>query len=445
MGEGFQQAQVRTLVIGQIGQPGAHIEIGQRGQLAQGVGQRSQARCAGGRLVQRLERLVAGPPLEQGRIENLGLHRLGDEIVHARRQAALPVFGKGIGGHGDDRQILPLRQLPNLPRRRDAVHARHLHVHQHDVEILAGDLGAGFQAIHRRLHLHPGVTQQFKADFEIDRLIIDEQDAQRLAGLGQFLRHLVHVGCRHGRLGVLGAALENAGEPEGAALARFAFDAHFTAHQGGQALGDGQPQAGAAELAGGRAVGLDEGFEQLVAGLGRQADAGIAHRKAQGQLLIGAIQHIHAQADRAGGREFDGVAGEIEQGLAHPGFIALDPQRAIGTAEFQRQPLFLGALGDDRAHLVEQDIERKIALFQIQPAGLDFGQVQDVVDDGEEMLGRGVDFPEMLEVAGGAGRIAAEQESQPEDGVHRGPDLVAHVGQEGALCLAGAFGLLLGQ
>ena len=28
VGEGFQQAQVRTLVIGQIGQPGAHIEIG---------------------------------------------------------------------------------------------------------------------------------------------------------------------------------------------------------------------------------------------------------------------------------------------------------------------------------------------------------------------------------------------------------------------------------
>jgi hypothetical protein len=40
--------------------------------------------------------------------------------------------------------------------------------------------------------------------------------------------------------------------------------------------------------------------------------------------------------------------------------------------------------------------------------------------------------------------VALEQVGHADDGVHRGADLVAHVGQEGALGLVGRLGGLLG-
>ena len=60
----------------------------------------------------------------------------------------------------------------------------------------------------------------------------------------------------------LGMARQARGQPEGAAFARLAAGAGRAAHQLGDALGDGEAEAGAAVLARGRVVGLLKGVEQ---------------------------------------------------------------------------------------------------------------------------------------------------------------------------------------
>src|ERR671910_163684 len=89
--------------------------------------------------------------------------------------------------------------------------------------------------------------------------------------------------------------------------------------------------------------------------------------------------------------------------------------------------------------------------LQAQAAGLYLGEVKDVVEDGEQSLAREVDCLRVLAL------LLVEVGVQKEvchayDAVHGSADLVAHVGQELALCAVGLLGplprrphLLLGQ
>src|SRR6185369_10691390 len=62
---------------------------------------------------------------------------------------------------------------------------------------------------------------------------------------------------------------------EGAALADRAAELDFTAQEARELAADGETEAGAADLAAGRGVGLLERFEDDLLLLGRDADAGI--------------------------------------------------------------------------------------------------------------------------------------------------------------------------
>ena len=54
------------------------------------------------------------------------------------------------------------------------------------------------------------------------------------------------------------------------------FTADIAAHHAGKPAGDGEPEAGAAEAAGGRGLRLGEFLEQLRLLFRRHADAGVA-------------------------------------------------------------------------------------------------------------------------------------------------------------------------
>ncbi len=105
-------------------------------------------------------------------------------------------------------------------------------------------------------------------DAAVDGVVVDHEDvlAGELGGNpggGATRRHL-------GRLG-------DDREVERGAFALDALDPHRAAHQLGQSLADGEAEAGAAVLAGGRRVELAELLEQLVRPIGRDADAGVTH------------------------------------------------------------------------------------------------------------------------------------------------------------------------
>ncbi len=81
-------------------------------------------------------------------------------------------------------------------------------------------------------------------------------------------------------------------------------------------------------------------------------------------------------------------------------------------------------------------------VFQLQLAGFDFREVENIVDDGQERVGaaaRGFDiFPLFV------GQFRVEQQrNHADDAVHRRADFVAHVGEERGLGDGGLFKFLV--
>ena len=77
--------------------------------------------------------------------------RFRDVTVHARGQAPLAIALHRVRGHADDRHVgAGLRLQPADGRSRlEAVHLRHLHVHQHHVESLRAVPGERLATVSR--------------------------------------------------------------------------------------------------------------------------------------------------------------------------------------------------------------------------------------------------------------------------------------------------------
>ena len=70
------------------------------------------------------------------------VHRLGEEVVHAGGQGLVALAHQRRGGEGDDGQHAPVVGGAQHARGLVAAHHRHLHVHQHGIERVAGGSGA---------------------------------------------------------------------------------------------------------------------------------------------------------------------------------------------------------------------------------------------------------------------------------------------------------------
>jgi len=142
--------------------------------------------------------------------------------------------------------------------------------------------------------------------------------------------------------------------------------------------------------------------------------------------------------------ELDRVAQEVERDLADANGVAVDAARGgVGVVEDQLDVLFSGDAGLEFEGALELLVEVEVDGFEDEFTGFDFGEIEDVVDDGEEGLAaeeEGVDEVLLLVVERGA----EEEVSHADDAVERGADLVAHVGEEGAFGAVGGFGCLLG-
>ena len=99
------------------------------------------------------------------------------------------------------------------------------------------------------------------------------------------------------------------------------------------------------------------------------------------------------------------------------------------------------ALRQEVAHVLDGLAQVEIDRLQFQPARLDLGEVQDVVDHPEQRFGRGAnglgEFPLLR------GQLGVQDEiGHADHAVHRRADLVTHVRQELGLCLVGQLGLV---
>ena len=359
-------------------------------------------------------------------------------IVHAGL-AALPALpGHRVGGHGDDGQPRQAGVAADVAGGLEAVHLGHLEVHQDQVE---GVRGAGLQHGDGEApvvgHLHGGALlfEQAPGDELVDVVVFDQQDAQagqrrRAGGRGRAGRR---------RLG----EVEAEGEAEAAALAGCAVHVEVAAHLFDQVARDREPQARAAEAPGHRAVALGEGLEEARALAGVHADAGVVDGEAEGQPAGVGRAGFHLEPDLALCGELHRVAQQLGQHLPEAQRVADELRQPGRHGRVEGEALLPGPGGDRRDDPCEHLAGREGGGADAELAGFDAGAVEDVVHQAHQAAGGGLDLFEVVPLTRSRPGVEAEL-GEPQDGVQRGADLVADVGQEARLGLGGLLGEALG-
>ena len=132
----------------------------------------------------RLRVIALGHPFREHRHQEIGVDRFGNMVVHACREAVLHVMIHGQRSHGHNRQdgiALP----PRLGRQRanpasgiEAVHHRHLYIHENHVVLVRPYVLDGILSVGRHVDHHAFADQQFAGKLPIDLVVLDQQNAQ---------------------------------------------------------------------------------------------------------------------------------------------------------------------------------------------------------------------------------------------------------------------------
>ena len=116
--------------------------------------------------------------------------------VHPRGQIGLDLVNQRVGGQGQDRgpgQVLGLFGGADRPGRLDAVHDRHLDIHEDQVEPAAPPGRDRFAAVRDNLQMNVQRLQDGLQDLLVGGVVLRRQDPQAASVLG--------FGLRLGRLG----------------------------------------------------------------------------------------------------------------------------------------------------------------------------------------------------------------------------------------------------
>ena len=336
------------------------------------------------------------------------------------------------GGQREHRAVVAARA--QAAHELQAVDVGHAHVGDHQGHALA----AGAQelvGLERLLGAGRDEGPQFPGgehaleDLAVGGVVVDDQHGRA--------RELVDAEARADSVAVGHGQAER--EVEGAAGTFAALDPDAAAHQLHQLRGDRQPEAGAAVAARHRGVRLLERAEDLVELVLRNADAGIADREVQLRVALAPLEHLDADDDLAGVGELDRVADQVHEHLAEPVGIA---HEKVGNFGFdvggELQSLVLGRDRQPPERVCQVVANAEGPMGELELARLDLGEVEDVVDDVQQVVGGAANELELLALDGIVGALE-RQLGHTHDAVHRRADLVAHVGEELRL---GAGGLL---
>ena len=413
--------------------------------------------------------LVLRQVAEQGPLQGQAVDGLAEVVGEAFGEVFLLYAGDGVGGEADNGRFVvdAVFLLPDAVHGFGAIHAVHPLVHEDDVIGNLQGEGQGFLAAEGGIDLHFGFPEEAFDYGQVHAGVIHDQDFC-IGGAEELPRK--HFGFRAGiRLDVEfpdplgGKDLLRNGDGEQGALAEFAFHPDGTAHHIQEVLGDGEPQAGAFHLLAAGGADAFEFFKEAGKVLLADADARVLHGEGEVDALAG-----HIAGDRgAGDGEFHvsvvgvlhGIIQDVDDYLAEAGFVPVDVVRKAGIhihAEFQVPGLRPEA--DQAADVAEKRAEGIGAFPDFQLAGFDLGDVEDVVDDGQQVPAGGIDdagisadvAEDRAEIPGGF-RVVAGLQALPQDdlvhahhGIDRGADLMAHVGQELTLGGVGPLGDLPG-
>ena len=155
----------------------------------------------------------------------------------------------------------------------------------------------------------------------------------------------------------------------------------------------------------------------------------------------GHLLHLDDDIHLPRGRELDAVGEEVEEDLAEPVRVAYDARLRCGVeVAADLQPLGHGAPGDRVDGVLQRRAQVELDADELQLARLDLGEVEDVVDEHEERLGRSLDLLRELLLLVCEERVHDEL-VHPHDHVERRPHLVRHGCEELRLGVVGGLRL----
>src|SRR5829696_900920 len=275
-----------------------------------------------------------------------------------------------------------------------------------------------------------GVLQQGLEGRELERLRQKAIEARRRRGL---------VGVA--QIGGERDDPQAPGDPErlleDRALADRAVDGDLALHPLDDAAGDGEAEAGAAVTPAELCVALLELLEQARHAVFGDAWTGVVNRKRE--HAVAALLDDHP--DAAGLGELHRVAGEVDEDLAQPILVADDARRHLRRDEGRDlDALALGFGRKQLDHALDHGTEVERLGEEFDPAGLDLREVEDLVDEREERLPRGLHGADIGRLLG-AGRGVEEEPGHADDAVQRRAELVADGREEARFRLARRLGL----
>ena len=203
-----------------------------------------------------------------------------------------------------------------------------------------------------------------------------------------------------------------------------------------QLPGDGGAESAAAKAAGDGRVGLGEAVEDARLCGFRNADAGIDDFEAQPLRLAQPDRtDIHIDPPMLG--ELDGIADQVDEDLAQVARIAMQMERRLRCDVCGQHQTFSLSLGfHHRGRAVDQAMQVEILGGADDPPGFDARDVEHVVDQFQQGVGRCTDdlgkFLLFLVELG-----VRQQVGDTDDAIQGRAELVAHVGEEMRFGLAG--------
>ena len=371
---------------------------------------------------------IEGRLLQHGR--GHGLDQIAIEQGLLLRRALCQGLAALGRDHHDHQPLLAVlcTQLAQLLRRFPTVHGQHDPVQEYHVIGEAARLQPGLHHFKGLLTAQgqiggpaPGAAH-FGGQLTGDRVVVDHQDPALLGTQGRVLE-VPTIG--HGL-----TQRKAEGKAKGAAYAQLALQADVPPHQTHQTLADGQAKAGAAKAPRGRGLGLGEAGKDRLLVLRGNADATVLHQKIDLDGIRVAFQLVQADDDFAALGELDRVAGQVDQHLLQALQVP-DHHVWNGPVYFKQHLDVLGAgIGrQDAGEVAHHAVQPERLRIQRHLAGLDLGQVENVVDQTQQRMRRTVGLVGIVVLLRRqAGFLQQRQHAQ--NGVHRRADFMAHIGQK---------------
>ncbi|HQF39832.1 MAG TPA: hypothetical protein PK322_12005 [Opitutaceae bacterium] len=360
-----------------------------------------------------------------------------EEVVDALHGVAQ--FLDDAGGEAEDADVAASFQLADTAGGRSTVHVGHAQIHEDGAGAALLEPRDGLEAVCRRVDLEADRAKERLEEPAAVLLVVDDEErAWRLVRC-----EAERAGWRGGALagGFVGRGTEAEGDGEDAAAALDAAHGDIAFHHAGELAADGETEAGA--RAGAAACGrLLELLEESVKFVGRDAGAGVLDLGMDQPVLTILGQGVQAQCDGTVFGELHGVAEEVDEDLADLGLVGEDGGGQIcGDLGGEREAFGGDAGGECGAYVGDELAEVAGGELERGAPGLDLGELEHVVEEGEEEFAVAVDGLEVGPLLGGDRRVAEHELAEAEDGVHRRADLVRHVGEEHALGLVCDLGL----